>query len=254
LEVAQAREPPAVSRKREWREIDGGRALRLSHDLHALAWAIELHRVLGELATDHWRTPRYATGRYPVPQAGTGRDRHPVAIREIKLPDKQWIGGLELVERFTEIKPDVSLELRIPSKNVRFDLLVEMDLTGRPSYNREKFLAYDAFLAGWSLAHPRYQELGRPAVIFISTAPRAALALAREADDALHGRIGISGTTPENWYHAGRDHILFAVEPDIHYGDLSLLALPALPPGLRQKLTGSRDLELRHVRQETDAL
>jgi len=139
---------------------------------------------------------------------------------------------------------------------------VELDLTGRPSYNRDKFLAYDAFLAGWSLAHPRYQQLGRPAVIFISRDPRAALALAKEADEALRGRIGISGTTPEHWYRAGRDHTFFAVEPDIHNGDLSLLALPQLPPELRQKTTGKRDLELRRVallpdqliRQETDAL
>ena len=34
-------------------------------------WAIELHRLVGDVATDHWRTPRYATGRYPVPQAGS---------------------------------------------------------------------------------------------------------------------------------------------------------------------------------------
>ena len=243
-------------------QTDGGRAVRLAHDLHTLAWTVELHRLAGPLATDQWRTPRYATGRYPVPQAGSGRDRHPVAIRDIGLPHKQWIGGLELVDRFTEIKPDVAVELRIPSSNVRFDLLVELDLTGRPSYDRDKFLAYDAFLAGWSLAHPPYQQLGRPAVIFISRDPRAALALAKEADEALRGRIGISGTTPEHWYRAGRDHTFFAVEPDIHNGDLSLLALPQLPPELRQKTTGKRDLELRRVallpdqliRQETDAL
>jgi len=99
-------------------QTDGGRAVRLAHDLHTLAWTVELHRLAGPLATDQWRTPRYATGRYPVPQAGSGRDRHPVAIRDIGLPHKQWIGGLELVDRFTEIKPDVSVELRIPSKNV----------------------------------------------------------------------------------------------------------------------------------------
>ena len=83
MEVAQTREPPAISRKREWRAIEPGRALRLAHDLHALAWGIELHRLLGEVATDHWRTPRYATGRYQVPQAGAGRDRHPITLNEI---------------------------------------------------------------------------------------------------------------------------------------------------------------------------
>jgi hypothetical protein len=49
---------------------------------------------------------------------------------------------------FREIKPDISLELRIPRLKLTFDLLVELDLTGRPSYNHERFRAYDAFLTG----------------------------------------------------------------------------------------------------------
>jgi hypothetical protein len=44
---------------------------------------------------------------------------------------------------------------------------VELDLTARPSYNRETFLPYDAFLLRWSLAHPRYRAQDtRPAVVF----------------------------------------------------------------------------------------
>src|SRR6188472_2549010 len=55
---------------------------RLTHDLHALSWGIELHRLVGpDVATDFWRTARYSSGRYPVTQAGSGRDRHPVTIR-----------------------------------------------------------------------------------------------------------------------------------------------------------------------------
>ena len=42
------------------------------------------------------------------------------------------------------LKPDLSLELRVESVKLTFDLLVEIDLTARPSYNREKFLGYDA--------------------------------------------------------------------------------------------------------------
>jgi hypothetical protein len=51
--------------------------------------------------------------------------------------------------------------------------------------------AYDVFLCGWSLAHPRYQTQGtRSAVVFVCPNPRSALACAREADAALTGRMG----------------------------------------------------------------
>ena len=83
--------------------------------------------------------------------------------------------------------------------------------------------------------------------MFVCPDPRAALACAREADAALTGRIGMMGTSAEHWYYAGRDHMFFAVEADIHHGDLSALALPAQPPGLRERLTGSRELELARV-------
>ena len=205
LEVAQQREPaPAISPKREWKPIEQPHAGRLAHDLHALGWAIEFHRAVGDLATDRWRTPRYATGRYPVPQVGHGQRRHPITLNEIPVPDGQAIIDLEL-KTFAEIKPDLSLELRIEPLKLTFDLLVEIDLTARPSYNREKFLAYDAFLCGWSLAHPRYRTQGtRPAVVFVSPNNHAALACAREADelhdrqDRRHGRPRRStGTTPD---------------------------------------------------------
>ena len=63
----------------------------------------------------------------------------------------------------------------------------------------------------------------------------------------MTGRIGVMGTGPEHWYHAGRDHLFFAVEADIYHGDLTALALPPRPPGLRERLTGTRDLELTRV-------
>jgi hypothetical protein len=84
--AAQERTPPAVHPQREWRAIEARRAGMLPHDLHVLSWAIEFHRIVGDLATDYWRTPRYATGRYPVPQVGNGHKRHPISAGEIKLP------------------------------------------------------------------------------------------------------------------------------------------------------------------------
>jgi hypothetical protein len=253
LQIAQARKPaPAISPKREWRAIEQPRAGRLAHDLHALGWAIEFHHVAGNLATDRWRTPRYATGRYPVPQAGSGQRRHPITVNEIKIPDGQAIIDLGL-KTFTEIKPDLSLELRIEPPNSTCDLLVELDLTARPSYNREKFLAYDALLCGWSLAHPRYRAQGsRPAVVFVAPDNRAVLVCAREADELMTGRIGVLGAPAEKWYYAGRDHTFFAAEVDIYHGELAALALPAAPPGLRHRLTGIGDLPVERVSLLTD--
>ncbi len=254
IEVAQTREPPAISPKRDWRPLEPGRGLRLAHDLHALGWCIELHHLVGDLATDHWRTPRYATGRYPVPQAGSGRDRHPITVNEIPIPDGQAIIDLEL-KTFTEVKPDLSIELRIDQVKLTFDLLVELDLTARPSYNHEKFLAYDAFLCGWSLAHTRYRaQRTRPAVLFVCPNAHATLACAQAADAALTGRIGVMGTAAEHWYYPGRDHTFFAVEADIHHGNLQALALPPQPPGLRERLTGQRELQITRVQLLPDKL
>ena len=248
LQVAQGRTPaPAISPKREWRPVEQRNAGRLAHDLHALSWGIELHRLVGDVATDYWRTPRYASGRYPVPQIGSDRNRHPITVNGLPLPSGQAIIDLEL-KQFTEVKPDLSLELRLPDHKLTFDLLVELDLTARPSYNRDKLLAYDAFLCGWSLAHRRYQAQGtRPAVVFVSPTPHAVLALAKEADAAMTGRIGVMGTGPEHWYHPGRDHTFFAAEADLHHRNVRALALPAHPPGLRERLTGQRDLEVQQV-------
>lgn len=76
-----------------------------------------------------------------------GRNRHPLTLNEVELPYKQAILDLD-AKAFTEIKPDLWLELRFRSLQLTFDLLVEVDLTGRPSYNRDKLIAYDAFLCG----------------------------------------------------------------------------------------------------------
>lgn len=248
MQVAQEREPaPAISPKREWHPIEQPNAARLAHDLHALAWATAFHRAAGELATDRWRTPRYATGRFSVPHVGSGQHRHPITLNEIPVPDDQAIIDVDL-KTFAEIKPDLSLELRIDATKLTFDLLVELDLTDRPSYNRDKLRAYDAFLCGWSLAYPRFRAQGtRPAVVFVSRNHHASLACASEADELMTGRIGPMGAPVEHWYYAGRDHLFFAVEADIHHGELTALKLPAHPPGLRQQLLSSRELALEAV-------
>lgn len=245
LEVAQQRTPPAIHPQRQWRALEQRRAGTLPHNLHALSWAIELHRIVGGIATDYWRTPRYATGRYPVPQTGNGHKRHPITSRELDVPDGHAILD---VPPFREIKPDISLELRVARMRLTCDLLVELDLTGRPSYNEDKFLAYDAFLTGWALAHQRYRTLEtRPVAVFVCRDARTALAYAQEADRVMTGRIGVMGTPPHAWYYAGRDHVFFAAESDVHQDSLAALAVPALPQAVREQLTGSAHLDLARV-------
>lgn len=85
-----------------------------------LSWAVAFHRTLGRLATDNWRTPRYVTGRYPVPQAGSGQRRHPITVNEIPVPVGQAMIDLAL-DAFGEVKPDLSLEVRIESIRLTVD-------------------------------------------------------------------------------------------------------------------------------------
>ncbi len=180
-----------------------------------------------------------------MPQIGNGRKRHPITLRELTVPAGHAILDLDA---FREIKPDVSLELRVPRIRLTFDLLVELDLTGRPSYNDDKFRAYDAFLTGWSLTHPRYKTLAaRPIVVFVCADARTLLASAEQADRAMTGRTGAMGAAPTDWYYAGRDHTFFAAESDLHHGSLAALALPSLPPAVREGLGHGPRLELTRV-------
>jgi hypothetical protein len=83
--------------------------------------------------------------------------------------------------------------------------------------------------------------------IFVCSDARTALACAAEADQAMTGRIGVMGAPAQERYYAGRDHVFFAVEPDIHGDSLAAIALPSHPPGVRQHLTGSDQLQITRV-------
>ena len=133
--------------------------------------------LVGELATDYWRTPRYATGRYPVPQIGNGHKRHPITMRELAVPEGHAVLDLAAVSRDQTRRlartahPQPAAHLR-PARRTRPHR--------PPLLQPRKLRAYDAFLTGWALAHPRYRALGtRPVVVFVSRDQRTALANAR---------------------------------------------------------------------------
>ncbi|MGA2927644.1 MAG: replication-relaxation family protein [Solirubrobacteraceae bacterium] len=245
LKTGQQRTPhPAIHPKREHREIQASNGGRVAHDLHALWWTVALHRAVGDVATDNRKTPRYYTGRIPSPHATAGARRRPITLAD-SFPYGQTAIDLQTPEP-SEIKPDVTIELK--AGQVVFDVLVELDLTERPAYNRDKLAAYDTFLCAWWRSVARYQRLaGPPIVVWVSRNERAMLALAIAADEMLTGRCGVIGRPPPNWYHAGRDHTFFAVEEHLHRGSLQLLALPELPPKTRQQRDCDQTLHLDTV-------
>ena len=241
-----AKERRAIPDKREFRAQEVTSGWRLPHDHHALSWVIQLHRLVGDIATDNWRTPRYATGRFPVPQTGAGHKRRPIAPTDIDVPAPQALFDLT-ADTFAEIKPDVCCELHVPAIRLRFDLLVEFQHNANLASYDDKFRHYDAFLTGWCLQHPRFKQLRtRPVVVVVAADAKDLLELARKADHAMNGGLGIQGTPPQDWYYPARDHIFFALEEDIHRGSLAALALPAMPPDLRARL-GSEGLQLGRV-------
>jgi hypothetical protein len=247
MEVAQARQPPAIPPTREFRQLEVEKNSRIRHDLHTLSWVIELHRLLGEQATDKWRTPRWPAGVCAVPQTGSGRGRRAITLKDVKRPKHIGIFDLDSKD-IARIEPDAICEIKLLQDRLTFDLLIEHDLTDRASYNLEKFRRYDTFLTAWWNEMRRYQQLGtRPGVVFVCTTPETALTYARTADETMHGSIGITGSPAHNRYYPGRQNVWFASESDIHNGDLTVLALPALPPEIREALDGTRTVSLSRV-------
>jgi hypothetical protein len=248
MQTAQARQPAAIPEKREFRELEIEKGGRIRHDLHLLAVVLALHARLGSYATDKWRTPRWPAGAFPVPRTGSGRNRRPMTLHDIQHPKHTGFFDVESGD-FAEIKPDAACEIHIPEDHLTFDLLIELDLTDRVSYNLEKFRKYDAFLTTWWTAYRRFHQLGtRPVVLFVCTSDEMAMSYARAADHTLKGSIGVTGSPPQDRYYPARDHMFFAVEQDIHDGDLAALALPQWPPELRENLDGTDELSVSRVR------
>ena len=250
--IGQQRE--VIDPDKQWRPSEvGERALSVPHDQHVIAWITALTRLLGErVVTDNWRTPRTRHGVIAPPQVGDGRSRHVLTPAELKPPAAGYAfdGAFTPAgpdDRFAELKPDATVEIRIPGQ-FTFDLLLELTLTAKPSHNQSKFAAYDAFLLGWWREHRRYQHLrGRPVVLFVFASEEALRANAEIADREITGRLGIIGIPQHEWYWPAREHTFFALEEDIHHGALRCFALPKLPRSVRETL-GQQEPPLREVR------
>ena len=129
--------------------------------LRALTWALALRRAAADSVTDNWRTRRYESGRYPLSR---GTDGPAITLAELPLPPELRLA--DVPDEFVEVKPDVSLELRLPGSKLTLELLVQV--IGEGEDVRATLLAYDAFLAGWCLADPRLaRQSDRPVVVLV---------------------------------------------------------------------------------------
>ncbi len=118
---------------------------------------------------------------------------------------------------------------------------MELDRSGRPSSNYDKFRRYDALLNGWAMAHSRYKHLGEPpVVVFVVEDDERAIQFLRGADRIVTGRVGKWGTAEAGWPAQGRRRLFVAAERDVHQGTLRAQRLPEHPPASREALTGGR--------------
>ncbi|MGA2165532.1 MAG: replication-relaxation family protein, partial [Solirubrobacteraceae bacterium] len=247
MQVAKARQPAAIPPSREFREQEVEKDGVIRHNLHTLSWVIELRRLLGEQAIEKWRTPRWPAGTCPVPQVGSGRSRHRLTLKDVRHAKHIAIFDIDN-EDIMRLDPDATCDINLLQHGLTFDLILELDLTDRSSYNITKFKRYDAFLTAWWPELRRYQQLGtRPIVLFICRTPEMALAYATAADETLRGSIGVTGSPAHKRYYPAREHTFFAAEADIYNNDLAVLALPPIPPDIRQALENTPGLSPARV-------
>jgi len=219
------------------REVDDPRLV--IHDLHANAWLFALEQLVAPNVLRNWRGPRAA--RLDVPGQRIRGQWVPVGPDTVPLGSGHHLSDLQLDE-FEPIRPDLAIELDLSIGNTarRVELLIELDRSGRPSSNYDKFRRYDALLNGWAMAHPRYKALGEPpVVVFVVEDDHTAGQFLRAADRIVTGRVGKWGTPEATWPAYGRRRIFVVAERDIHQGSLRAQRLPEHPPALRRSLGGA---------------
>jgi hypothetical protein len=228
---------PYVDPDARWQEPQIEDARRVIHDLHVAAWLLAFE-ALAERLVRSWRGAR--SSRVRPPTRREGRERLPLRPQDIPLGGSRRIRDLAL-EGFKPISPDATIELAlaVASPPHRFDLLLELDRTGRPSGNVEKFRRYDALMTGWARAHDRYKVQGEPPVVVfaVEDEPKAR-AFIDAADTAITGAVLTPGTAPEHWEYPGRERTFFVCERDVHLGTLRSYRLPRYPPDVRKAQRG----------------
>jgi Replication-relaxation len=175
------------------------------HELHLNSWVLAWRRLLGKTLVE-WRGERSVE---PPPAAQRG---------QLRLDDGRRARGLRDA-RARLLRPDGAVIVRRRAGAGVRTYLIEYDRTRRVDKNYEKFRRYDAFLCSW-WHHTRSSEQDTlPFVVFVCEDEAHRDAFLRAADTDLTGHLWKPGMDVSEHEYAGRDHILFAVEPNMHRGE-----------------------------------
>ncbi|MDQ3678215.1 MAG: type IV secretory system conjugative DNA transfer family protein [Actinomycetota bacterium] len=181
-----------------------------------------------------WWTPMMPGGRLDVGMAHTDRrDKH------IRLEDLTGRVGLTVIGDALSaapgvVEPDVTVQMtgHVAGQRRSLSMLLEIDRTDRASYNTEKLIAYDHFLAGWCVRTRAFAR-ARPLVVFVARSPRSALRLLARASDVMTVGVGISGHDRQTYQYYGRTHTAFTCIDWILGGQAYALRMAPMPPERR---------------------
>jgi hypothetical protein len=206
----------------------------VQHLLQVNAWVLVFRRWVGDQVVD-WIGEH--EGRLEVPtKLKEGRR---VAITEDDVGLERYERVRDVLGPFGRVWPDATLTIEAADGS-HFDLMIELDRTKRPSRNFRKFRHYDAFITAWWRNVPRYRELkSPPRVVFVCASKDHALSFMDAADRQVTGRVARPGSPESSWPFPGRDHFLFAAEPDVHRGSLRAWKLESEPAEMRERIQHS---------------
>ncbi len=211
-----------------------GRGTTVPHTLAVQLVIGALRRFGGTDVKTVWRTPMMPGGRLDVGMAHSDR-----RDKRIRLEDLTGRAGLTVIGDALSVasgvvEPDVIVQMsgHVAGERRLLTMLMEIDRTDRGSYNAEKFVAYDHFLAGWCLRTRTFAR-ARPLVVFVARSPRSALRLLSRANDVMTVGVGIPGHDRQTYQYYGRTHTAFTCIDWILGGQAYALRMSPVPPERR---------------------
>ncbi len=157
-----------------------------------------------------WRTPLMPGGRLDVGMIHTDRRDKRIRLEDLTGRTGHTVTGDALATAPGVVEPDAIVHMtgHVAGQRRSLAMLLEIDRTDRASYNTEKLVAYDHFLAGWC-QRTRTFASARPLVVFVARSPRSALHILARANEAMTVGVGTSGHDCHAYQYYGRMHIAF---------------------------------------------